>query len=162
MAGIVDAAVVTEVVEEATVRIDAARVVERHRVGDVRTQERGSCCTSSSEGIAANAPLRVTASAPTAAPKRSVAVIASGSLQKAAKPAPAPPRSSRPTSTPPTKASPAAVVSTVATRKLGDWRAQLRERPVGTGVGVRYLRDGRQMDTRLVLADRVAERWPAQ
>ncbi len=50
----------------------------------------------------------------------------------------------------------------VATRKLGDWRAQLRERPVGTGVGVRYLRDGRQMDTRLVLADRVAERWPAQ
>ncbi|KAG1435380.1 hypothetical protein G6F56_013993 [Rhizopus delemar] len=41
MAGIVDAAVVTEVVEEATVRIDAARVVERHRVGDVRTQERG-------------------------------------------------------------------------------------------------------------------------
>ncbi|KAG1256718.1 hypothetical protein G6F66_014791 [Rhizopus arrhizus] len=34
MAGIVDAAVVTEVVEEATVRIDAARVVERHRVGD--------------------------------------------------------------------------------------------------------------------------------
>ncbi|MGY5943917.1 aspartyl protease family protein [Stenotrophomonas forensis] len=50
----------------------------------------------------------------------------------------------------------------VATRKLGDWRAQLRERPVGTGVDVRYLRDGRQMDTRLVLADRVAERWPAQ
>ncbi|KAG0911602.1 hypothetical protein G6F32_016755 [Rhizopus arrhizus] len=50
----------------------------------------------------------------------------------------------------------------VATRKLGDWRAQLRERPVGPGVGVRYLRAGRQMDTRLVLADRVAERWPAQ
>lgn len=41
VAGIVDAAVITEVVEEAAVRIDAARVVERHRVGDVRTQERG-------------------------------------------------------------------------------------------------------------------------
>ena len=34
MAGIVDAAVITEVVEKATIGIDAARVVERHGVGD--------------------------------------------------------------------------------------------------------------------------------
>ena len=39
MAAVVDRAVVLEVVEEAAVRIDAARVVERHRVGDVRAQE---------------------------------------------------------------------------------------------------------------------------
>lgn len=49
----------------------------------------------------------------------------------------------------------------IATRKLADWRALLRERPVGTRVGIRYLRDGRQVDTELVLTDRVNERWPA-
>ncbi|HEL4110111.1 TPA: aspartyl protease family protein [Stenotrophomonas maltophilia] len=49
----------------------------------------------------------------------------------------------------------------IAARILGDWRALLRERPVGTRVGIRYLRDGRQMDTELVLADRVAAGWPA-
>lgn len=49
----------------------------------------------------------------------------------------------------------------IAARILGDWRALLRERPVGTRVGIRYLRDGRQMDTELVLEDRVAERWSA-
>jgi len=49
----------------------------------------------------------------------------------------------------------------IATRKLADWRALLRERPVGTRVGIRYLRDGRQVDTELVLADRVAAGWRA-
>lgn len=49
----------------------------------------------------------------------------------------------------------------VAARRLGDWRALLRERPVGTRVGIRFLRDGRQMDAELVLADRVAARWAA-
>ncbi|MBA0430197.1 MULTISPECIES: aspartyl protease family protein [Stenotrophomonas] len=49
----------------------------------------------------------------------------------------------------------------IAARILGDWRTLLRERPVGTRVGIRYLRDGRQMDTELVLADRVAAGWPA-
>jgi len=49
----------------------------------------------------------------------------------------------------------------IASQMLGDWRALLRERPVGTRVGIRYLRDGRQVDTELALADRVKERWPA-
>ncbi|MFL4597854.1 aspartyl protease family protein [Stenotrophomonas maltophilia] len=49
----------------------------------------------------------------------------------------------------------------ITTRRLADWRALLRERPVGTRVGIRYLRDDRQVDTELVLADRVNERWPA-
>ncbi len=49
----------------------------------------------------------------------------------------------------------------IATRKLADWRALLRERPVGTRVGIRYLRDGRQVDTELVLGDRVAAGWRA-
>ncbi|HEL2978359.1 TPA: aspartyl protease family protein [Stenotrophomonas maltophilia] len=49
----------------------------------------------------------------------------------------------------------------IAMRTLADWRALLRERPVRTRVGIRYLRDDRQMDTELVLADRVKERWPA-
>src|SRR5690606_36979641 len=135
MAGVVHRAVVLVVVEEAAGRVDAARVVEGHRVGDVRAQEGGrteigsvhavaSCwlssrCTSSSVGIAAKAPLRVTASAPTAAATRRVSLIATGSWQKAAKAAPVPPRSASPHSTPPTKASPAAVVSATGTRKLG-------------------------------------------
>jgi hypothetical protein len=49
----------------------------------------------------------------------------------------------------------------IATRMLANWRALLRERPVGTRVGIRYLRDGRQVDTDLVLADRVAAGWRA-
>ncbi|HDS1146611.1 MULTISPECIES: aspartyl protease family protein [Stenotrophomonas] len=49
----------------------------------------------------------------------------------------------------------------IATRMLADWRALLRERPVGTRVGIRYLRDGQQVDTELVLADRVAAGWRA-
>src|SRR5690606_38170742 len=136
VAGVIDAAVIAVVVEEAALRIDAVRVVEGHRVGDMRAQEsrgteirRGghamhscscsSCCTTCREGMAAKAPLRLTASAPTAAAKRKVAVMASASAQNAAKPLPAPPRSVRPYSTPPTKASPAAVVSTVCTRNAG-------------------------------------------
>ena len=39
MTGVVDAAVVLEVMEETAGRIDAARVVERHRLRDVRAQE---------------------------------------------------------------------------------------------------------------------------
>lgn len=49
----------------------------------------------------------------------------------------------------------------IATRRLAHWRALLRERPGGTRVGIRYLRDGRQVDTELVLADRVAADWHA-
>ncbi|HCT27743.1 MAG TPA: peptide-binding protein [Stenotrophomonas sp.] len=49
----------------------------------------------------------------------------------------------------------------IATRMLADWRALLRERPVGTRVSIRFLRDGRQVDTELVLADRVAADWRA-
>ncbi|UXB15869.1 aspartyl protease family protein [Stenotrophomonas maltophilia] len=49
----------------------------------------------------------------------------------------------------------------VAARILGDWRALLREHAVGTHVAIRYLRDGRQVDTELVLADRVAAGWRA-
>lgn len=47
----------------------------------------------------------------------------------------------------------------VAARILGDWRALLREHAVGTHVAIRYLHDGRQVDTELVLADRVAAGW---
>lgn len=49
----------------------------------------------------------------------------------------------------------------IATRRLADLRALLRERPVGTRVVIRYLRDDRQVDTELVLADRVAAGWRA-
>ncbi|QII30819.1 PDZ domain-containing protein [Stenotrophomonas maltophilia] len=49
----------------------------------------------------------------------------------------------------------------ISTRMLGDWRALLRERPVGTRVGIRYVRDSRQVDTVLVLEDRVSARWQA-
>ncbi|MGE8221615.1 MAG: aspartyl protease family protein [Stenotrophomonas sp.] len=49
----------------------------------------------------------------------------------------------------------------IAARMLADWRALLRERPGGTRVGIRYLRDGQQADTDLVLADRVAADWRA-
>src|SRR5690606_9308820 len=136
MACVINATVVAVVMEEAALRIDAVRMVEGHRVGDMRAQEgRGaevgsggihamascccsSCCTSSSVGMAANAPLRVTASAPTAAAKRSVSAMACVSRQNAAKPAPVAARSAGPYSTPPTEASPAAVVSTASTRKL--------------------------------------------
>ena len=51
--------------------------------------------------MAANAPLRVTASAPTAAPKRMAQVRAAGSWQNVAKARPSPPRSPMPNSNPP-------------------------------------------------------------
>src|SRR6185437_11150495 len=98
-----DRAVVLEVVEEAAGRIDRARMVERHGVGDVPAQEGGrteigqrregedgahacgthACRTQAWDamkawtslvvGSEANEPCRVTASAPAAAAWRSVA-----------------------------------------------------------------------------------------
>lgn len=50
----------------------------------------------------------------------------------------------------------------VATRSLGDWRVMLRELPAGSRVAVGYLRDGKAAVAELVLADRIAPRWPAE
>lgn len=98
MPGIVDRTVIAEILEKPTGRIDRARMIERHGVGDVLAQDVGrteigcGCCrqtahdcswikewTSSMLGIAANAPLRVTASAPTAAANRITSLITAGS-----------------------------------------------------------------------------------
>lgn len=49
----------------------------------------------------------------------------------------------------------------VATRSLGDWRVMLRELPAGERVAVGYLRDGKAAVAEMVLADRIAPRWPA-
>jgi len=47
----------------------------------------------------------------------------------------------------------------IAKRALSDWRARLRELPVGTALAIEYQRDGRKHTTRLVLADRIPSTW---
>jgi hypothetical protein len=47
----------------------------------------------------------------------------------------------------------------VSTRSLAEWRARLRELPVGTRVKVDFQRDGKSQTLELVLADRIPEKF---
>jgi hypothetical protein len=47
----------------------------------------------------------------------------------------------------------------IATRPLSEWRQRLRERPAGTAIAVRLVRDGTTIDAKLVLADRIPSTW---
>jgi hypothetical protein len=47
----------------------------------------------------------------------------------------------------------------IATRTLADWRRILRERPVGTELAVRLLREDSAINVNLVLADRIPSSW---